>query len=55
MRKELLNEMLAFSKQEMAKYGGDDAHAYLVGWLSVLVSDEEAEQSLEWRIKHHAA
>ena len=55
MRKELLNEMLEFSKTEIAKHGGDDAHAYLVGWLSVFVSDEDAEQALEWRRKYHVA
>jgi hypothetical protein len=53
MRKELLDEMLEISKAEMAKYGGDDdyAHHYLVGWLSVFVSDEDAEHALEWRRK----
>lgn len=53
MRKELLNEMFEFSKAEIAKHGGDDAHAYayLVAWLSVFVSDEDAERALEWRRK----
>jgi hypothetical protein len=48
MRKELFNDMLAVAEIEIAKYGGD-GYAYLAGWLSMLVSEEEAERSLEWR------
>jgi hypothetical protein len=55
MRKELFNDMLAVAEIEIAKYGGGDGYAYLAGWLSMLVSEDVAERSLEWRRNNLAA